>query len=117
MYEPVLSDLRRPEHFTRDHGPPGDPDVYLSSMRERVADVGLTGVDTVAIPDPVSISAGLEQHIADAPAAARARWRAPRRESVARSRQERARQRHVALVDRESHKLIRTMPWRQAPPG
>ena len=68
VYEPVLSDLRRPEHFTRDHGPPGDPDVYLSSMRERVADVGLTGVDTVAIPDPVSISAGLEHHIADAPA-------------------------------------------------
>jgi nucleotide-binding universal stress UspA family protein len=68
VYEPVLSDLRRPAHFTRDHGPPGDPDVYLSSMRERVTDVGLVGVDTLAIPDPVSIHAGLENHLANAPA-------------------------------------------------
>jgi hypothetical protein len=68
VYEPVLSDVRRPAHFTRHHGPPGDPDIYLSSMRERVTDVGLVGVDTVAIPDPVSISAGLEQHLASAPA-------------------------------------------------
>jgi hypothetical protein len=68
VYERVLSDLRRPAHFSRDHGPPGDPDVYLASMRERVADVGLSGVDTVAIPDDVSISAGLENHLANAPA-------------------------------------------------
>ena len=68
VYEPVLSDLRRPAHFTRLHGPPGDPEVYLSSMRERVADVGLVGVDTVAIPDAVSITAGLEHHLANAPA-------------------------------------------------
>jgi nucleotide-binding universal stress UspA family protein len=68
VYEPVLSDLRRPAHYTRDHGPPGDPDVYLSSMRERVTDVGLVGVDIVAIPDPVSVTAGLEHHLASAPA-------------------------------------------------
>ena len=36
--------------------------------RERVADVGLVGVDTVAIPDAVSITAGLEHHLANAPA-------------------------------------------------
>jgi nucleotide-binding universal stress UspA family protein len=68
VYEPVPSDVRRPEHFTRHHGPPGDPDVYLAAMRERVDDVGLVGVDTVAIPDPVSISAGLEHHLRDVPA-------------------------------------------------
>ncbi len=68
VYEPVQPDLRRPEHFSRDHGPPGDPDVYLSAMRERVADVGLSGIDTVAIPDAVSITAGLEHHLASAPA-------------------------------------------------
>jgi nucleotide-binding universal stress UspA family protein len=68
VYEPVPADLRRPEHFTRHHGPPGDPRVYLAAMRDRVADVGLSGVDTVAIPDPVSISAGLEHHLATAPA-------------------------------------------------
>jgi nucleotide-binding universal stress UspA family protein len=67
VYEPVLSDLRRSQHFTRHHGPPGDPDVYLAAMRDRVADVGLAGVDTVAIPDPVGVSAGIEHHLADAP--------------------------------------------------
>jgi nucleotide-binding universal stress UspA family protein len=68
VYEPVLSDLRRPEHFSRRHGPPGDPDVYLSSMRGRVAEVGLAGVNSVAIPDAVSVRAGLEHHLANAPA-------------------------------------------------
>jgi nucleotide-binding universal stress UspA family protein len=68
VYEPVPSDLRRPAHFSRDHGPPGDPDVYLSSMRERVSDVGLAGVDIAAIPDAVSIAVGLEHHLANAPA-------------------------------------------------
>jgi len=68
VYERVLADLRRPGHFSRDHGPSGDPDAYLASMRERVADVGLRGVDTVAIPDDVSVRAGLEDHLAQAPA-------------------------------------------------
>src|SRR5262249_12171997 len=65
VYEPVLPDLRRPEHFTRDHGPSGDPDVYLAEMRARVADAGLAGIDMVAIADPVSVSAGLDT-LADA---------------------------------------------------
>jgi hypothetical protein len=68
VYEPILSDLRRPAHYARHHGPPGDPDVYLAAMRERVSDVGLAGVDTVAIPDPVSVAAGLENHLAGTPA-------------------------------------------------
>ena len=37
-------------------------------MRERVANVGLSGVDIVAIPDPVSVTGGLEHHLANAPA-------------------------------------------------
>jgi nucleotide-binding universal stress UspA family protein len=68
VYEPVPADLRRSQHFSRRHGPPGDPDVYLAAMRERVADVGLEGVDTVALADPVSISAGLQHHLEAAPA-------------------------------------------------
>lgn len=68
VYEPIPSDLRRPEHFTRHHGPPGDPDVYVTAMAERVADVGLRGVETVAVADPVSVAAGLLGHLADAPA-------------------------------------------------
>ena len=68
VYEPVPPDLRRPEHFSRRHGPPGDPEVYLSSLRDRLADVGLNGVDTIAIPDPVSEGAGLEQHLREVPA-------------------------------------------------
>lgn len=68
VYEPVLSDVRRPEHYTRVHGPPGDPDVYLSAMEQRVSDLGLQGVDTVAIGDPIGPAPGLEQHLADRPA-------------------------------------------------
>jgi nucleotide-binding universal stress UspA family protein len=68
VYEPVLSDVRRPEHYTRLHGPPGDPDTYLSAMAERVSDVGLQGVETVAIGDPIGPAPGLEQHLADRPA-------------------------------------------------
>jgi Universal stress protein family len=68
VYEPVPADLRRPDHFTRGHGPPGDPDAYLSRLGERLADAGLDGVDTVAVADPVSVGAGMEQHLAGAPA-------------------------------------------------
>jgi nucleotide-binding universal stress UspA family protein len=68
VYEPVLSDVRRPEHYTRLHGPPGDPDVYLSAMAQRVSDVGLEGVETVAIGDPTGPAPGLEQHLAEQPA-------------------------------------------------
>jgi nucleotide-binding universal stress UspA family protein len=68
VYEPVLSDVRRPEHYTRLHGPPGDPDVYLDAMAQRVSDVGLEDVETVAIGDPIGPAPGLEQHLADRPA-------------------------------------------------
>ena len=64
VYEPVLADLRNPEHFTRHHGPAGDPDVYLESVRTRV-DPGAKGVDAAAIADPVSIAAGLERHLGE----------------------------------------------------
>ena len=43
VYEPVLADLRNPEHFTRSHGPPNDPDVYLDSVRERVDPAEIEG--------------------------------------------------------------------------
>jgi hypothetical protein len=68
VYEPVLSDVRRPEHFDRRHGPPGDPDVYLALIRDRVPEVGLDGVELVAVADPISAGAGLEQHLAEQPA-------------------------------------------------
>jgi nucleotide-binding universal stress UspA family protein len=68
VYEPVLADLRRPSHFTRQHGPPGDPDVYLETIARRIDGVGLPGVELVAIPDPVSVVAGVAQHLEDHPA-------------------------------------------------
>lgn len=33
VYEPVPADLNRPTHFTRHHGPPGDPDEYLEAIQ------------------------------------------------------------------------------------
>jgi hypothetical protein len=68
VYEPVLADLRNPEHFTRSHGPPNDPHVYLESVRERVDPAELKAVDSVAIADPVNIAAGLERHLGEQPA-------------------------------------------------
>jgi nucleotide-binding universal stress UspA family protein len=68
VYEPVPSDVRRPEHYTRLHGPPGDPDAYLSAMAQRVSDIGLEGLETVAIGDPIGPAPGIEQHLADRPA-------------------------------------------------
>lgn len=68
VYEPVPPDLRRPEHYTRLHGPPGDADVYLSTMAQRVSDVGLQGLETVAIGDPIGPVPGLERHLTDRPA-------------------------------------------------
>jgi nucleotide-binding universal stress UspA family protein len=66
VYEPVPADLRTPDHFTRSHAPGSDPDVYLQSMHRRVVDAGLAGVvDAVAIPDPVSVAAGLVSHLED----------------------------------------------------
>jgi nucleotide-binding universal stress UspA family protein len=68
VYEPVPADVRRPEHYTRLHGPPGDADVYLSAMAQRVSDVGLKNVETVAIGDPIGPAPALEQHLSDSPA-------------------------------------------------
>ena len=68
VYEPAPPDLRRPDHYTRSHGPPSDPDVYLDAMRHRVDDFGLARVDVAAIPDPVSVTAGLTQHLVEHPA-------------------------------------------------
>ncbi len=65
VFEPVPSDLDRPEHFSRHHGPSGDPDVYVAAMAQRVGDIDLPGVETVAIPDPVSPASGLLDHLRD----------------------------------------------------
>ncbi len=67
MYEPVLADLDHPSNSTRDHGPAGDPDDYVKSVGDQVADVPF-GVDAVAVADPISVVAGLEKHFADFPA-------------------------------------------------
>jgi nucleotide-binding universal stress UspA family protein len=68
VFEPVPSDLDQPEHFTRRHGPSGDPDAYVASMAQRVGDIGLVAVEPVAIPDPVSPGSGLLDHLRDHPA-------------------------------------------------
>ena len=65
VYDPVPADLRNPEHFTRNHGPSGDPDAYLESVRERLDTSELKVVDSVAIGDPVNIAAGLERHLGE----------------------------------------------------
>jgi hypothetical protein len=67
VYEPVPADIRNPEHFTRHHGPAGDPEAYLALVRERAAGMGVTGIDTVAIADPINPAAGIEQHLREAP--------------------------------------------------
>jgi nucleotide-binding universal stress UspA family protein len=69
VYEPVPPDLGRAQHYPSEIGPPGDPEVYLAAMRERVADVGLARVDTEAIEHPISAGRGLEEHLGRAPAA------------------------------------------------
>jgi hypothetical protein len=68
VYEPVLADLRDPQHFSRGRGPAGDPDAYLASARGHVTGRGVATVEVVAIPDPVSVTAGLEKNLADDPA-------------------------------------------------
>jgi nucleotide-binding universal stress UspA family protein len=68
VYEPVPADVRDPQHYSRGHGPSTDPDVYLDAMRRRIDDPGLTGVATAAIGDPVSVAAGLAQHLSQHPA-------------------------------------------------
>ncbi len=67
VYEPVLPDLRRPTHFTRGHGPPGDPDEYLDAMAQEAESSGISTSKT-SIADPISAAAGLEQHLEQHPA-------------------------------------------------
>jgi nucleotide-binding universal stress UspA family protein len=67
VYEPTPPDLRQPDHYSRSHGPPCDPDEYLAGVQRRVEGTGLTSCTTTAIPDPVSVAVGLAQHLADRP--------------------------------------------------
>jgi nucleotide-binding universal stress UspA family protein len=61
VYEPVLDGSRR------DHGPSGDPDAYLHVMMRDVIESGIASVSCVSIADPVSVAAGLEDHLASRP--------------------------------------------------
>ena len=67
VFEPTPADLRRPEHY----GPPWPPDRSGRVPRcdpATVNDTGLVGVETTAVPDPVSVAGSLETHFADHPA-------------------------------------------------
>ena len=68
VYEPVPSDLRDPEHFTRGRGPSTDPDLYLRQVRARLEENAPCGVELASIPDPVSVAAGLSDHLTERPA-------------------------------------------------
>jgi nucleotide-binding universal stress UspA family protein len=68
VYEPVPADIRDPEHFTRGRGPTVDPDVYLQRMSAELSERVPRGVDRTSIPDPVSVAAGLSDHLAERPA-------------------------------------------------
>lgn len=68
VYEPVLAEVGDPTLFIRQWGPSYDPSVYLDTMRERVDDADLEGVEAVAIRDTTGVGHGLEQHMATAPA-------------------------------------------------
>ena len=68
VFEPVPSDLDRPGHYTRRYGPSGDAHAYAASMAQRVADVGVLGIEAIAIEDAVSPSSGLLEHLRDRPA-------------------------------------------------
>jgi nucleotide-binding universal stress UspA family protein len=68
VFEPTPPDLRRPDHYTRRIGPPGDAEEYLDGVRSSLAGAGLPTCTVAAIADPVNVSAGLMQHLADHPA-------------------------------------------------
>jgi nucleotide-binding universal stress UspA family protein len=68
VYEPVPADLRRPAHYTRRHGPAGDPEKYLEGLCGEVARYGAANVSTAAIPDPISPAAGLHSYLIAHPA-------------------------------------------------
>ena len=68
VYEPVPSDIREPEHFTRRRGPSTDPDLYLQQVRARLEEHAPRGVELASVPDPVSVAAGLSDHLTERPA-------------------------------------------------
>ena len=68
VYEAVLPDLRRPGHYTRHHGPAGDPEQYLDGLCDDVARYGAANVSTAAISDPISPAAGLQSYLVANPA-------------------------------------------------
>ena len=68
VYEPVPADIRRPDHYTRHHGPPGDPDIYLVGVSRRLEEMGVVPVELTAIPDATSEADGLTRHLHDRPA-------------------------------------------------
>ena len=68
VYEPVPPDIRDPGHFTRGHGPATDPDLYLRQIRAQLEGQAPRGVECASIPDPVSVAAGLSDHLAERPA-------------------------------------------------
>jgi nucleotide-binding universal stress UspA family protein len=67
VYEPVPADIRRPDHYTRHHGPPGDPDTYLVGVSRRLEEMDMVPVDLTAIPDATSEADGLTRHLHDQP--------------------------------------------------
>jgi nucleotide-binding universal stress UspA family protein len=64
VYEPILEDLRTPGYYPRSHGPTSDPDAYLANIRGALA----PDAEVAAIPDPVSVAAGLTGYLAGNPA-------------------------------------------------
>ena len=67
VYEPVLADVRRSSHYTRLRRQPVDPDQYLDALRREVEGRWSTAVATASVADPVSVSAGLADHLANRP--------------------------------------------------
>jgi nucleotide-binding universal stress UspA family protein len=66
VFEPAPED--QPGHFTRHHGPPVDPDVYLGAIERGIDGQGLASVSTASIPDPVGVTDGIVDHLASRPA-------------------------------------------------
>ncbi|MBV8387621.1 MAG: universal stress protein [Acidimicrobiia bacterium] len=69
VFEPVLADVRRPQHYTRTHGPSYEVDAYLSDVSRRLP-LGSARVQRVGIADPVGVTVGLAEHLDAAPALA-----------------------------------------------
>ena len=68
VFEPAPEDLGRPGHFTRHHGPPVDPDVYLGAIERGIDGHDLASASTATIPDPVGVTDGIVDHLASRPA-------------------------------------------------